>query len=254
MRRNGFTLIELLVVIAIIAILAAILFPVFATAREKARQSSCASNLKQIGLALLQYVQDSDETMPWTMDGSGKTWQYIIEPYVSSKSTSIEGIYMCPSASDQDTFCTIWGGNRSAIAGGCSGYGVPSTYASNETYCGFWATAGQCVFSITGSSGVQVQLSQFDEPSNSILSGDSTTPVGWTQGNQVLSAKFYNTTPPEIGNNAQGGLFIFRHSGGDNFLLADGHVKWFTAQQLFGKTFQDPNWGNTLYYFDRHHS
>src|ERR1700756_3607746 len=63
-RRSGFTLIELLVVIAIIAILAAILFPVFAQAREKARQASCASNMKQIGLAMIMYVQDYDETMP----------------------------------------------------------------------------------------------------------------------------------------------------------------------------------------------
>src|ERR1039457_4282993 len=64
MKRNGFTLIELLVVIAIIAILAAILFPVFAAAREKARQATCTSNLKQIGLGLLQYIQDYDELEP----------------------------------------------------------------------------------------------------------------------------------------------------------------------------------------------
>jgi prepilin-type N-terminal cleavage/methylation domain-containing protein len=64
MKRNGFTLIELLVVIAIIAILAAILFPVFAKVREKARQASCASNEKQLGLAFVQYIQDYDESMP----------------------------------------------------------------------------------------------------------------------------------------------------------------------------------------------
>ncbi|MGE5530650.1 MAG: prepilin-type N-terminal cleavage/methylation domain-containing protein, partial [Bacteroidota bacterium] len=64
MSRRGFTLIELLVVIAIIAILAAILFPVFAKAREKARQSSCLSNTKQIGLSMMQYIQDYDEQLP----------------------------------------------------------------------------------------------------------------------------------------------------------------------------------------------
>ena len=69
-NRNAFTLIELLVVIAIIAILAAILFPVFAKAREKARQTSCASNLKQIGLAVMQYAQDNDENLAAAWWGS----------------------------------------------------------------------------------------------------------------------------------------------------------------------------------------
>src|SRR5438105_732485 len=68
--RNGFTLIELLVVIAIIAILAAILFPVFARARDNARRSACQSNLKQIGLGVLQYVQDYDERLPLQGDDS----------------------------------------------------------------------------------------------------------------------------------------------------------------------------------------
>ncbi len=94
--RRGFTLIELLVVIAIIAILAAILFPVFAKAREKARQSSCQSNLKQIGLALLQYTQDYDETTPASVQWSGSlgvSWPELVLPY--SKNTQM---YYCPSA------------------------------------------------------------------------------------------------------------------------------------------------------------
>ncbi|NCO95878.1 MAG: hypothetical protein COZ06_23570 [Armatimonadetes bacterium CG_4_10_14_3_um_filter_66_18] len=85
--RTGFTLIELLVVIAIIAILAAILFPVFARAREKARQASCASNHKQMGLAFLMYISDYDETYPMAYN-----WKTKLQPYV--KTTEIN---RCPS-------------------------------------------------------------------------------------------------------------------------------------------------------------
>jgi prepilin-type N-terminal cleavage/methylation domain-containing protein len=103
MRRRGFTLIELLVVIAIIAILAAILFPVFAKAREKARQSACISNLKQIGLAFAQYMTDYDECTPyWTDDAAGnqpnfrfdceKSWGSDLMPYIRNY-----GIFQCPS-------------------------------------------------------------------------------------------------------------------------------------------------------------
>ena len=86
-RRNAaFTLIELLVVIAIIAILAAILFPVFAQVREKARQTTCASNEKQIGLAIAQYVQDYDETLPsanHVVNGTQyENWEFDVDPYV----------------------------------------------------------------------------------------------------------------------------------------------------------------------------
>jgi prepilin-type N-terminal cleavage/methylation domain-containing protein/prepilin-type processing-associated H-X9-DG protein len=101
-RRTGFTLIELLVVIAIIAILAAILFPVFAQAREKARQSTCLSNFKQIGLGVMMYVQDWDETYPtsrlYKLPGGSDcgqkivTWKAQTAPYVKNVS-----VYKCPS-------------------------------------------------------------------------------------------------------------------------------------------------------------
>jgi len=85
--RSGFTLIELLVVIAIIAILAAILFPVFAQAREQARKTACLSNLKQIGLASNMYVQDYDETFPFAWGAAGP-WCYALNPYVKSAGIS----------------------------------------------------------------------------------------------------------------------------------------------------------------------
>ncbi len=97
-RRIGFTLIELLVVIAIIAILAAILFPVFARAREKARQTNCLSNVKQIMLGVLQYAQDYDERMPsrGNIYVGDPAWGEAIYPYVKNI-----GVFNCPSSFGQ---------------------------------------------------------------------------------------------------------------------------------------------------------
>jgi prepilin-type N-terminal cleavage/methylation domain-containing protein/prepilin-type processing-associated H-X9-DG protein len=143
--RRGFTLIELLVVIAIIAILAAILFPVFAKAREKARQSSCLSNLKQIGLATLSYVQDYDERMPRHYYGSAT---FIISPQTGimpyMKSTQI---LSCPSGASLYTWFWDLGytGAPVAISGS---YGYNSRLNSLSlgaltvpTDTGMWACA-----------------------------------------------------------------------------------------------------------------
>ena len=101
--RRGFTLIELLVVIAIIAILAAILFPVFAAVREKARQTTCLSNEKQIGLAVLQYQQDFDEYYPQCTDENYVQWYNMVQPYIKNGdlfnglSYGAGGVFHCPS-------------------------------------------------------------------------------------------------------------------------------------------------------------
>ena len=129
----GFTLIELLVVIAIIAILAAILFPVFAQAREKARQISCLSNLKQIGLATMMYVQDYDETYPcgWHPAPGGDAWRSMwrmcLQPYIQrfgnpndaydSTGFGAASIYSCPSQPANPSFGPTSYGYNTAASG-----------------------------------------------------------------------------------------------------------------------------------------
>jgi len=114
MQRKAFTLIELLVVIAIIAILAAILFPVFAKARSKARQTQCINNMKQVSLGITQYVQDYDETMPHGGEGNGDgaalgtspdghpvfnnwDWRWMIHPYMKSGAVTLCPEMILPS-------------------------------------------------------------------------------------------------------------------------------------------------------------
>jgi prepilin-type N-terminal cleavage/methylation domain-containing protein/prepilin-type processing-associated H-X9-DG protein len=106
---TGFTLIELLVVIAIIAILAAILFPVFAQAREKARQTACLSNFKQIGLGMMGYMQDYDGTFPQAVDGPKTQWYNMIQPYIKNGERAGDtfyygrgGVWSCPSFPSDD--------------------------------------------------------------------------------------------------------------------------------------------------------
>lgn len=119
--RRAFTLIELLVVIAVISIIAAILFPVFATAREKARQTSCASNLRQLGVAFQAYTQDSDEKLPAGAGGSssldGTRWAGPVFPYVRAV-----GIFQCP---DDAALATV------IVSGGTTHTLYPVSYAFN---------------------------------------------------------------------------------------------------------------------------
>ena len=190
MRRKGFTLIELLVVIAIIAILAAILFPVFAKAREKARQSSCASNLKQIGLAINTYTQDYDETLPEGSAGRAAGAPYIALPGCSyaplamrlEAYTKNRQIFICPSASGIT----------------CAHHVIPGyeqSYTQNYT--------------LTGSGGVA--LATVDDVSGTTLLSD-----GSHRG-------LYGASP---GVDYNPPFVTYRHSDGSNVEYVDGHVKW----------------------------
>jgi prepilin-type N-terminal cleavage/methylation domain-containing protein/prepilin-type processing-associated H-X9-DG protein len=196
---RGFTLIELLVVIAIIAILAAILFPVFARARENARRASCQSNLKQIGLGIMQYVQDYGERFPLGYYSgtpvSNRGWSYFIQPYVKSVQ-----VLQCPSdpikgTDDPDA----------------TGY---NDYALNRD--------------ISGISGALNQA-QLTYPSNTILVSEGFYNYQAFQLSRMT--KSYDSywvvvygVPPSPYEHLKEGYS--RHLEGSNYAFADGHVKW----------------------------
>jgi len=191
-ERSGFTLIELLVVIAIIAILAAILFPVFARARENARKSTCQSNMKQIGIAARMYTQDYDEfNAKCCPDGAHTVWfSDALMAY-----TKNDAIFICPSKRE-------WGTHRC----GCPsarrkrGYGL-NNWVSGNKY--FGVSDASCTL-----------------PAQTIILSDAVCfNTGWT-----------STSPMPLNRvgdvYASGVITEWRHNGGVNALYADGHVKW----------------------------
>ena len=200
--RSAFTLIELLVVIAIIAILAAILFPVFARARENARRSSCQSNLKQIGLGILQYAQDYDERFPGRNTGVGafgdaQSWRRVIYPYV--KSTQI---FACPSNTGNSSLENdSSAASLAALPAGAPTF--PRSYACNGGDTSGYG-GGTAPMLINGG----VNLSQLDDSARTVLVTESGS--GWIYSEMNLSD-----------NNT----FFTGHLGQVNFLFADGHVK-----------------------------
>jgi prepilin-type N-terminal cleavage/methylation domain-containing protein/prepilin-type processing-associated H-X9-DG protein len=209
---RGFTLIELLIVIAIIAILAAILFPVFARARENARRSSCQSNLKQLGLGILQYTQDYDERMPQTQrDNSGPSWKDYIFAYV--KNTQV---FSCPSNTRKnltsDTDLTIPAHYTANIFGGESP--ASTGYANYQSYGAF----GNQYF-------VGPTLSSLDAPSQLIALAEQYALDATTPGSPGVD---FGADPAGGRNNPYMG-----HLATANFLFADGHVKALKWAQTF---------------------
>ena len=213
--RRGFTLIELLVVIAIIAILAAILFPVFAQAREKARQTACLSNMKQLGLGIMQYAQDYDETMPIASTASpasfkgatGATitttgyWWLVIQPYIKSME-----VMVCPSLGRDK--------------------GWPKSGSNTGSYgANYRGAIGRRA---------AVSLASHEQPASLITLSE--TRLRWDDVSTSGRWGYYAFAPtmqfPE--SNGYWWNVDFRHSNMVNVAFADGHAKAMNPGHMFG--------------------
>jgi prepilin-type N-terminal cleavage/methylation domain-containing protein/prepilin-type processing-associated H-X9-DG protein len=231
-RRRAFTLIELLVVIAIIAILAAILFPVFAQAREKARQATCLSNQKQISNALMMYVQDYDETFPLANYDApaplgNVVWMGIIDPYVKSGVASINtqlaqsnvrSVWFCPSFFTSYPQGTAGEPERSYVV---NANVMPACGAGIIT-----STGRVCTIP------TPLTLAAIQTPAQLVAVAEFRGGRVWTNGHDTSNCQPI-TTPESWPQNQAYCAARGRHSGGANVLLADGHAKWFKAPQTW---------------------
>lgn len=248
--NKAFTLIELLVVIAIISILAAILFPVFAQARERARQVSCLSNQKQLGIAIGMYAQDYDENIlpaamyPTLMQGGDKNqtilWTVMVQPYVKN-----EQVFLCASASGS-RFARDWASRKAQSTG----------------YNGVTAVDPDGIDTPDGSPAGAIALAMIDEPARTPLIADTPGKDGGKYRGYVFEPRAgkRNLTDPRlttplvadhdlIADPAVGGVLepgqlkpIFcRHfadgnnRGTTNLVFADGHAKSYSAASILGQ-------------------
>ncbi len=255
--KRAFTLIELLVVIAIIAILAAILFPVFGRARENARRSSCQSNLKQVGIAILSYTQDYDEKYPIGNYFSGDSvnignipWQQVVDPYIKGGYTGgtvanadvAKSIYVCPSYAKSDP--------KNAFRRPSSSYGL--NYFLTKFY-GSIATGG-----VVGTdpewNAPPKSIASVQEAARVVLaaeiSGGRVVTTGNDTNNYPATGDITSAIWKAFGTNWVTGRD--RHFGGTNYLFADGHVKWartpdpsYTGEVTYNLTTNPPSGDTT---------
>jgi prepilin-type N-terminal cleavage/methylation domain-containing protein/prepilin-type processing-associated H-X9-DG protein len=271
----GFTLIELLVVIAIIAILAAILFPVFAQAREKARQTACISNFKQIGLAVLQYNQDNDEYYPpseVSTSGQGNfttgyDWTYVVNPYIKNGNNQAAivggrnilgyagGVYSCPSAKFQnqqdqfvvrlDVFPAWYNSGIGALSANASGPAVSlSQIDSPSDKIGIWEAGSN------GASATVNGQKQYVNDFGPYYLGDN-----WAWGS-LTDFKGTDVDCDEADGADGGGwqscntMPRYRHQGTADMLFLDGHVKavhhgnWYDQSFFIKGLSCEPFWGS----------
>jgi prepilin-type N-terminal cleavage/methylation domain-containing protein/prepilin-type processing-associated H-X9-DG protein len=206
-QRRGFTLIELLVVIAIIAILAAILFPVFAQAREKARATACLSNMKQVGLAANMYVQDHDEFFPMSIYIGGTqvfAFYHVLAPYMKNVQ-----ILQCPSEPQRIGWAELQSIIPLPLAPGFDWVGYNGNYAVFEDGPNN---------ALTGANHAVIGLAELPYPAETFVMAD---------GEIELTPNLFNSP------------IVCPHSDGFNGTFADGHSKWTKATEYRGYQYLD---------------
>jgi len=272
-KRGAFTLIELLVVIAIIAILAAILFPVFAQAREKARAISCLSNMKEIGLGVMMYCQDYDETYPkllFNTPGGTYEWDYAVTPYIKNGKYAINaygelaadgGIWHCPSDPNRPV------PNRETL------------YIANMGL--FTCTQAPEYQNWNCNNGPVESLAAVTRPADIVMVGESVSnPDGahseglvaqmawqsnWTSPTKITGLEVAAPdldSGPNWENYANAWKPRYRHNGTSNMIFADGHAKAMVKGRLnlctnmfFGSEHETPSaWGDSTQTFAKYYA